>query len=60
LKNGAAYRGDRRQVLKGAKPADIPVEHADEFELILNLKTAKALGVKFPYSVLARATQVIE
>ena len=47
-------------ILKGAKPADIPVEQADEFELVVNMKTAKELGVKVPYSVLARATRLIE
>lgn len=48
------------QILRGAKPGDIPVQQADEFELVVNLKTAKALGVKIPYSVLARATRLIE
>jgi putative ABC transport system substrate-binding protein len=48
------------QILKGAKPAEIPVEQAGEFDLVINLKMAKALGVKIPYSVMARATKVIE
>lgn len=47
------------RVLKGAKPADIPVEQADEFEMAINAKTAKALGVKVPESVLARATRIV-
>lgn len=46
------------RILKGAKPADIPVEQADEFELSINVKTARALGVKIPESVHARATRI--